>query len=104
MTTIEEELDQYMDIFSSLAIEYVILEAVEQIIYPVVEREPPVITSPNDNATPEATPGVIRSSRVRVQTNQEYIQLVSGKQYETTNSQVEYKETLHPDAHMMFYN
>ena len=33
-------------------------ESAEQIIDPVVEREPPEITSLNDNDTPEATTGL----------------------------------------------
>ena len=37
-----------------------------------------------------------------MQTKQDYIPSILGKQYETANTQVECEETLHPSAHMMF--
>ena len=90
-----------------LAKEYVTLEVEEQIIYPsvppLVEREQPVITSPTYNYTPEVTPGVCISSWVRVQTKQYYIPSMTWKQYETENNQVEIVETMHTDAHIMFF-
>ena len=73
-----------MDILPSLTK----VESAEQIIYPAVEIEPPQITSPTDNDTPEATPGVCRSSQVRVKTEQDYIPSMSGKKYETVNTLV----------------
>ena len=67
-----------------------------------METEPPVIISSNNSPTPEATPGVRISSRIRVQIKQYYILSMLVKQYETSNTQVECKYILHPDAHMIF--
>ena len=53
--------------------------------------------------TPEETPGVRRSYQEKLKINSDYLPSMSGKQYETVNNQVEYKETLHPDAHMFLY-
>ena len=91
-----------MDVLPSFKKEEVTLETEEQIIDPVVEVEPPVIKSPVYNDTPETTPGMHRSSQVRVKTNQDHIPSMLGKQHENTNTQVEYKETFHPDAKMIF--
>ena len=67
-------------------------KGVEKIIdpdaLPLVEIYSTVITSPIKNTTPEATPGVRRSSRVRVQTKLDYIPSIPVKQYETANTQV----------------
>ena len=49
---------------------------------------------------PEETPGVCKSSWLKSQTEPDYIQIVSGKKYETVNTQVECEENLNPDAHM----
>ena len=51
-------------------------------------------------ATPEGTPGVIISSRVKFQTKPDYIPSMSDNSYETVNNQVKYEDTLHSDAHM----
>ena len=51
-------------------------------------------------ATPEDIPGVHRSSRVRFQTKPDYIPIMSGKHYETINTQLECEEILYPDSHM----
>ena len=44
-----------MDMLPSLTKEDTTLEAEEQIIDPLVEIEPPIITSPTENAIPEET-------------------------------------------------
>ena len=84
--------------------EYGTLEASEQIIYPYVislaAGELQVTILPENIATPEEISGVRRSSRVKFQTKPDYIPSMSGKMYETVNTQVEYEETLNPYAHM----
>ena len=90
-----------MDVLSSHTKQELTLEAAEQIFDAVVKIEPPVIKSPTDNSTHEAIPRVRRSSILRVQTKQDYIQRMSSKQYETKNTQVECEDTLHPYDHMM---
>ena len=50
--------------------------------------------------TLEETPGVCISNWVRFQTNPDYIPSMSGKKYETVNTQVECEDTFHPDAYM----
>ena len=50
--------------------------------------------------TPEETPGVHRSSRVKFQTKPDYIPSMSGNNYEKVNTQVKCVETLHPYAHI----
>ena len=81
-----------MDVLPSLKKEFVTLESAEQIINPyatpLVEREPPILTSLTYNTTPESTPRVLRSSRVIVQTNQDYIPSMLVNKYETMNTQV----------------
>ena len=54
LTSLEKELEQIIDPY----------------VPPLVEREPPLITPTTKNATPEETPGVQRSSQVRVQNKQ----------------------------------
>ena len=87
--------------------EYGTLEAVEQRIDPDVpslaEGELPVTTFPARIDTPEETPNVCRSSRAKFQTNPDYIPSMSGKKYETVNTQVECEENLHPDSNMFIY-
>ena len=82
------------------------LEAPKQINDPDfpsrVEVALPVTISPSNIATPEETPGVRRFSQVIFQTNPDYIPSMSGKQYETVNTQVEREDTFHPDSHMFF--
>ena len=68
-----------MDAFPSFTREDGTPEAAEQIIDPVVEREPPEITSLNDNDTPEATTGLCISFWVRFQTKQDHIPIMLGK-------------------------
>ena len=57
---------------------------------------------PTKIATPEVTPGVRISSQLILKTNPEYITSMSGKQYETINTQLEREETLHPDSYIFF--
>ena len=66
----------------------------------LAEEELPVTILTAKIATPEETPGVRRSSRVKFKTNTHYILSMSGKQYETLYTQVECEETLYPYAHM----
>jgi hypothetical protein len=63
-----------------------------------VEETPPVTT------TPDETPGVRRSTRVRMQTrDNDYIPSMSGSsKYAYAVTQLERHDTLHPDAHMFF--
>ena len=44
-----------------------------------------------------------RSSWVKFQSNPDYIPSISGKNYETVNTQVEFEETLHPYSHMFIF-
>ena len=46
-------------------------QRIDPAVPPIVEREPPVITSSTKNDYPEAIPGVSRSSQVIVQTKQD---------------------------------
>ena len=91
-----------MDAFPSLTREDGTPEAAEEIIYPLVKREPPETTSLNNNDTPEATTGLCISFQVRLQTKQDHIPIMLGKYYKTEKTQVERKDNLHPDAYMMF--
>ena len=60
-----------------------------------------MVTISSDNIdTPEETPGVRRSSRVKFQNKPDYIPSMPGKNYKTINIQVECEETLHPDDHI----
>ena len=68
----------------------------------LAEVELPVTISPTNIATPEVTPGVHISSQLILQTNPDYITSMSGKQYQTINTQLECEETLHPDSYMFF--
>ena len=79
----KEELEHDMDAFPSLTREDETPEAAEKIIDPVVEREPPEITSLTQNDTPEATTVLRISFWVRFQTKQDHIPIMLGKQYET---------------------
>ena len=79
MPSIKEELEQDMDAFTSLTREDGTPEAADQIIDTVVEREPPEITSLNDNDTPEANTGLCISFWVRFQTKQDHIPIMLGK-------------------------
>ena len=54
-------------------------ESAEQIIDPLVEIQPPEITSLNDNDTPEATTGLCISFWVIFQTKQYHIPIMLGK-------------------------
>ena len=53
--------------------------------------------------TPAESPGVSKSSRLKFQTKIDYIPSMSGKQYETANAQVEFEDTLYPDAHIFLF-
>ena len=66
----------------------------------LAEGELPVTIFTANIATPEETPGVSRSSLVNFQTKPDYIPSTSVKKYETVNTQVEFEDTFHPDAHM----
>ena len=82
----------------------VTLETTEQIIDISVtsldEEELPVNISSAKIATPEEIPGVRRYYQLKVQTKPDYIPSMSGKKYETVNTQVECEETLNPYAHV----
>ena len=82
------------------------LEPAEKIFDPdvtsLMEGELPVTILSANNATPEETPGLRRSTRVTFQTKPDYIPSMTGKHYETVNNQVECEEILHPDAHIFF--
>ena len=82
------------------------LEASKQIIDTDVPSlavgELPVTILPDKIDTPDKTPVVQISSRVRFQTKLDYIPSISDNQYETVDTQGECEETFHLDAHICF--
>ena len=86
--------------------EYKTLEAAEQIIDPAVpslaEGEILANTFPARIATPHETTRVRRSFQLIYQNKIDYIPSMSGKKYETVNTQVECEDIFHPDYHMIF--
>ena len=96
--TIEQEQDM------GIAKEYGTIETEEKIIDlsapSLAEGELQVTILTANIATPEETPGVCRYSRVKSQTKPDYIPSMSDKKYETVNTQLKCKDTLHPDDHI----
>ena len=66
--------------------------------------DPQVEDQPSTTNTPDVTPGVRKSTRVRIQTrDNDYIPSMSGKsKYAYAVTQLERHGALHPDAHMFF--
>jgi hypothetical protein len=63
-----------------------------------------VEVTPQPTTTPDETPGVQRSTRIRIQTREnDYVPSMSGSpKYAYAVTQLERHRALHPDAHMFF--
>ena len=51
---------------------------------------------------PNEIPGVRKPSRVKFQTKQDYITIMTGSKYSVAVSQLKYHKALHPDVHIFF--
>jgi hypothetical protein len=89
-----DEIQEAMDIETVVDQEPIVIETV---VDEADEMTPPLVATPGTQETPEAIPGVRRSTRTRKH-NKSYVPSMKGKRYEVSAVQT----TLHPDAHMSF--